>query len=188
MQLEAATLPPDAVEVGRIGDAHGIMGAFWVLAHSAVPEALFSTKRWFIEMRSKNPKAPKGVFSLPVAQAKEQGDGIVARCAEVQTRGDAELLKGAQVFVPRSSFPTLPEGEFYWVDLIGLAVVNREGLHLGTVKSLLSTGPQSVIVMDFEGPDGAPAERMIPFVDAYVIKVSLADKRIDVDWLPEYDV
>ncbi len=62
--------------------------------------------------------------------------------------------QGAHIFIARSSFPTPAEGEFYWVDLIGLAVVNREGVALGQVKDLLSNGPQDVLVVsdDSQGP------------------------------------
>ena len=63
---------------------------------------------------------------------------------------EAEALRGAQGFVPRSSFPTAGDDEYYWVDLIGLDVVNREGVALGRVKDLMATGPQTVLVLQYE--------------------------------------
>jgi 16S rRNA processing protein RimM len=104
---------------------------------------------------------------------------------EIDDRNAAEALKGARVFVPRSSFPTPATDEYYWVDLLGLEVVNREGLALGSVSDLLSTGPQTVLVVAFEA-DGKPQERMIPFVSAYVDGVDLPGRRITVDWQPDY--
>jgi 16S rRNA processing protein RimM len=71
------------------------------------------------------------------------------------------------------------------VDLIGLQVVNREGLVLGEVRELMATGPQTVLVVGYEEA-GKPAERMIPFVSAYVDQVDLAARRITVDWQPDY--
>jgi len=53
------------------------------------------------------------------------------------------------------------------------------------VRELLSTGPQTVLVISYE-QDGKPAERMIPFVSAYVDDVDLAARRIRVDWQPDY--
>ena len=97
----------------------------------------------------------------------------------------AEALRGARIFVPRSSFPSTSEDEFYWVDLIGLSVVNREGVALGQVQELMSTGPQTVLVLAYE-QDGKAQERMIPFVSAFVDKVDLPEKRITVDWQPDY--
>ena len=69
--------------------------------------------------------------------------------------------------------------------MIGLAVVNREGVELGTVTDLMATGPQQVLVIGYEA-DGKAQERMIPFVDAYVDEVDLQAKRITVDWQPDY--
>ena len=85
----------------------------------------------------------------------------------------------------RSSFPTPDSDEYYWVDLIGLEVVNREGLALGSVKELLSTGPQTVLVIEYT-EDGKTLERMIPFVSAYVDQVDLPGRRIMVDWQADY--
>ena len=110
---------------------------------------------------------------------------MVASAQEVPDRNAAEALKGARIFIARSSFPTPDEGEYYWVDLIGLAVVNREGVELGTVTDLMATGPQQVLVIGYEA-DGKAQERMIPFVDAYVDEVNLQAKRITVDWQPDY--
>ena len=87
--------------------------------------------------------------------------------------------------MPRESFPATSDDEYYWVDLIGLAVVNREGVALGTVSELLPTGPQTTLVLSYEH-EGKPCERMIPFVSAYVDKVDLAGRRITVDWQPDY--
>jgi 16S rRNA processing protein RimM len=103
----------------------------------------------------------------------------------VEDRTAAETLRGARVFVPRSSFPTAAKDEFYWVDLLGLDVVNREGVALGRVKELLSTGPQTVLVIEYE-QEGQPQERMIPFVSAYVDAVDLPGRRITVDWQADY--
>ncbi|MCL4771728.1 MAG: PRC-barrel domain-containing protein, partial [Burkholderiaceae bacterium] len=68
---------------------------------------------------------------------------------------------------------------------IGLEVINREGVSLGEVRDLLSTGPQTVLVLQQEQGD-KPIERMIPFVAAFVDQVDLAGRRITVDWQPDY--
>ncbi|TFY97586.1 ribosome maturation factor RimM [Ramlibacter humi] len=185
-QLEPAELPADAIEVGRIHDAWGIKGWFKVLPHSASPEALFSSKRWFLQPSEKAAKPPfSGTVLLRVREAKEHSDSIVATAQDIDDRNAAELLKGSRIFVPRSSFPTAGDDEYYWVDLIGLQVVNREGVALGEVRDLMATGPQTVLVVGYEH-EGKPAERMIPFVSAYVDDVDLPGKRITVDWQPDY--
>jgi 16S rRNA processing protein RimM len=183
--LEAAELPADAIEVGRIADAWGIKGWFKVLPHSASPEALFSSKRWYLQPSEKGAKTFSGTVLLRVKEANEHSDTVVANAHEVDDRNAAEALKGARIFVPRSSFPTASTDEYYWVDLIGLQVVNREGVALGQVKELLSTGPQTVLVIEYP-EDGKVLERMIPFVSVYVDNVDLPGKRITVDWQADY--
>jgi 16S rRNA processing protein RimM len=189
--FEPAQLPPDAIEVGRIGEAWGIKGWFKIIAYSASPEALFSSKSYYLlppEPRSgvvhKEP-----LFKTPqlfkIRTAKEHSDGIVAQADGVDDRTTAELLRNCRIFIARSSFPTAGKDEFYWVDLMGCQVVNREGLALGIVKDLIATGPQTVVVAErMEGDK--PLETLIPFVDAYIDSVSLADKRITVDWQLDY--
>ena len=189
--------PDDAIEVGRIIDAWGIKGGFKVQAFSADPQALFSSRRWFLKRADAGVPRPGSVpvrtplpGLLKITQAKEQGDYVVATAQEVSDRNAAEALKGASVFVSRSSFPTADTDEFYWVDLIGLNVENREGAPLGQVQDLIDTGPHCVLRV--RRPDAAAdakpdeAERLIPFVSAYVDQVDLPGRRIVVDWGLDY--
>lgn len=183
--IEPADLPADAVEVGRIADAWGVKGWFKVLPHSADPQALFSSKRWYLQPSERGAKTFSGTVLLRVREARDHSDAVVARAEAVEDRDTAELLRGARIFVPRSAFPTAGDDEFYWVDLLGLDVVNREGVPLGRVKDLMSTGPQTVLVLEYEH-EGKPQERMLPFVSAYVDGVDLPGRRITVDWQPDY--
>lgn len=187
------TWPDDAVEVGRIVDAWGVKGWIKVQPYSADPQALFSSKRWFFQppedrfAKPRPPGAPAWPSLLRVSQSKDHGDVIVAQVHDVADRSAAEALKGGRVFVSRASFPTADANEFYWVDLVGLAVVSRAGESLGQVVDLLDTGAHSVLRI--EDRSGAkPVERLIPFVDAYVDAVDLPGRRITVDWSPDWDL
>ena len=184
-ELESAALPEDAVEVGRIADAWGIKGWFKVIAHSADPEALFTAKQWFLLPAEKGAKNFTGTVMLPVKQVRPHSDTIVAMSPAVPNRNAAEALRGARIFIAREHFPKTEDGEFYWVDLMGLQVRNREGVDLGVVKDLLATGPQTTLVLGLE-VDGKEQERMIPFVDAYIDQVDLAAKIIVADWQLDY--
>ena len=185
--LEPAELPADAVEVGRILEAWGIRGWFKVQPHSASPEALFSSRRWFLLPTERGNKTFTGTCRLSIREAKDHSDSVVASAHDVDDRSAAEALRGARIFISRASFPTPGPDEFYWVDLIGLEVLNREGAALGQVRELLSTGPQTVLVIEAPGADGEkPVERMIPFVSAFVDTVDQATRRITVDWQADY--
>lgn len=183
--LEAAELPADAIEVGRILDAWGIKGWFKVLPYSADPEALFSSKRWFLMPTEKGAKTFEGVRKLTIKEAKIHSDTVVACAQLVDDRSTADALRGARIFVAKSSFPSLKADQYYWVDLIGLEVVNREGLSLGHVRDLLSSGLQTALVVDSE-QGGETQQRMIPFVAVYVDDVDLSARRILVDWQLDY--
>lgn len=78
--------------------------------------------------------------------------GAIARFAEVSDRNQAEALRGTLLTVPRSALPPLEEGEYYHVDLIGLAAVSDEGEPLGTVIAVENFGAGDVI--EIERPDG----------------------------------
>jgi 16S rRNA processing protein RimM len=189
----AASLPDDAIELGRIQEAWGIKGWVRILPHSADTSALFESSQWFLqppEARfARGFCAFSGGVRVVVAEIKAHSDGIVARIEGLDDRNGAEALKGVRIYLPRSAFPTTPDGEYYWVDLIGLTVVNREGVHLGVVRDLMPTGPNSVLVMEYtETVDGKEqtAERMIPFVAAYIDDVDLKARRITADWGLDY--
>jgi 16S rRNA processing protein RimM len=183
--------PDDAVEVGRILDAWGVKGWFKVQPFAADPQALFSSRRWFLAPPDgPAPKRAVAAGSLPrllkITGARDHNDLVVAQAQDIADRASAEALRGARVFVSRASFPTPDADEFYWVDLIGLDVVNLQGESLGRVVGLLDTGPHSVLrVAPGEGVAEAD-ERLIPFVGAYVSEVKLAERRVIVDWGLDY--
>ncbi len=189
----ATSLPDDAVELGRIQDAWGVKGWVRIHPHSADTSALLASSDWYLqppEARfARGFSAFSGHVQAHVAEIKTHSDGIVARLEGVDDRNAAEALKGVRISVPRSAFPPAADGEFYWVDLIGLDVVNREGVHLGVVRDLMPTGPTSVLVMEYtETVDGVDkiAERMVPFVAAYIDDVDLKARRITADWQTDY--
>ena len=222
---EEPSLPEDAVEVGRILGAWGIKGGIKVMPFASDPQALFASRRWFLKpAETPRPPAPaetgppaagaapgpapgrktpaqRAALAAPmpaflnVHGVRDQGDAIVALAPEIADRDAAEAMKGARIFISRASFPAPEEDEFYWVDLIGLAVFNREGAALGEVVGLIDTGPHCVLRVkpaSAEGEGGeAPAEpaadeRLIPFVEAYVDSVDIAGRRIVVDWGLDY--
>lgn len=109
---------------------------------------------------------------------KMHGDGLVVALEGVADRTAAEALKGVLVGAPRNSLPATGEDEFYWGDLLGLAVVNSAGERLGKVAGLIETGANDVlrVVADDE------SERLLPFVAAVVLEVDKEAGLIRVEW------
>jgi len=170
--------PADAIEVGRVAGAWGIKGWIKVQPYAEDPQALFSSRRWFLRPPEGPGAAPAMPALLRIADSRTHGALVVAAAQEVPDRDAAEALRGARIFVSRASFPTADDDEYYWVDLLGCEVINREGQSLGRVSELTDTGVHSVLhVQPSEGD-----ERLIPFVLAYVDDVDLGARRIRVDW------
>lgn len=182
----SAAWPEDALEVGRIGEAWGLKGGFRVFAYAEPPLALLAASRW--HLRPADEPRPAAAPSIPplleIVSVRARGDGYVASSPSVTDRTAAEALRGARIFVARSEFPVPDADEFYWVDLIGMAVVNRAEVVLGSVVGLLDNGAHSVLRVQRLGE--AAAELLIPFVSVYVDQVDLPARRIEVDWELDY--
>ena len=194
LNLKPSALPDDSIEVGRILDAWGVKGWLKILPHSTEPNALLDAKSWFLQAPDTKFRpgfsAFTGTVTITVDEAKTHSDSLVAKIDGLDDRNDAEALRGCRIFLPRSAFPKASKDEYYWVDLIGLNVVNREGFALGCVRDLMATGPNSVLCVEHlalqEDGSSKADERMIPFVSAYVDSVDTAGKLITVDWQPDY--
>ncbi len=170
--------------VGRILDAWGIRGAVKVQPYASDGAALRDVKQWWIER--------DGTWEpLEVLSAKTHGEAVTATLTGYTERGVAERLKGIEVWIARSRFPPLSDDEYYWVDLIGLNVVNVEGRGLGVVRSMLDNGAHAILEVGPAAADGVPAPSvktiLIPFVERYVRSVERDQSRIVVEWGPEYE-
>lgn len=169
-------------------DAWGLKGWIKVKPFASDPQALFSSRRWFLKPSEKTSVARPATVVKPlppvlrITQVKEHGEVVVALAQEVPDRDAAETLRGARVFIGRSSFPAAGADEYYWIDLIGMNVVNRQAEPLGSVAGLIDTGPHSVLRVAPEGVADEAGERLIPFVAAYIDDVSLEQRLITVDW------
>jgi len=116
-----------------------------------------------------------------LVEGRRHGEGLVGRFEGVQDRESAAALVGAELAVPRDRLPATGEGEYYWADLVGLEVVNREGVGLGRVERMMATGANDVMVVSGE------RERLLPFLPGrFVDEVDLDGGRIVVDWDPEF--
>ena len=188
----ATALPEDAVELGRLGAPWGVKGWLKLVPYSADADVLLSTQDWVLCPPSgrfgRGFTTFAGAVSVRVRACKPHGDGLVVQLQGLDDRDLANRLKGCSVWVSRVEVPPLPDDEYYWVDLIGATVTNREGLCLGQVRDLMATGPHSVLVVqDADAEDETPAaEVLIPFVPVYVDAVDVAARRIAVDWQADY--
>ncbi len=181
--------------MGRIVAPWGIKG--WVKVHAYTDDKTILLDRsvWGIRPRSgsKPAKGTEGADwrEYSIASSREHGATLVAQLDGIADREAAALLKGADVGVPRTALPAKAKDELYYSDLVGLSVVNRQGVRLGQVSKVQDFGAHPVLSVienaAGEASGAKPAvERMIPFVAAYVDAVDVAAGRIDVDWQVDY--
>ena len=115
--------------------------------------------------------------SVEVAEGQRHGKSVILRLEGFDDRDQAMRLIGTEIGADRSELPEPEDGHFYWSDLTGLTVVDRDGTELGKVKDMLETGAHDVMVVEGE------QKRLIPFVtDEVVLNVDLNEKVINVDW------
>ena len=137
----------------------------WVKVVGAELETLAAVPRWWISGEER-----------AVEETKLHSGTLLARLAGIGSREQALGLKGKTVAVPRAALPSLGEGQYYRADLVGLEVVNAQGLVLGVVKGMFSNGARDVMELSGE------KTRLLPWVPVVVKKVDLPKKQIDVDW------
>jgi len=107
--------------------------------------------------------------ALTLKSARAGPNGTIARFAEVTDRNAAEALRGTELTVPRAALPPLGEGEYYHVDLIGLAAVTATGEPLGRVVAVDNFGAGDVLEIECPADEKGRAKRfMVPMRPAAV--------------------
>jgi 16S rRNA processing protein RimM len=160
--------------LGRVAGAFGVRGELKLLSWTDPRDALFKYQPWIL-------RAGESEREVSGVRGRDTGKLVVAAFPGVDTREGAEAMNGTEIWVPRDRLPPPSPGEYYWVDLEGLAVETVEGQALGTVSHLFDTGANDVMVV------AGDRERLIPFVtDQYVKSVDFQAGRIVVDWDPEF--
>ena len=166
----------DLVVLGRISGLYGVRGWVKVFSHTEPRERIVQYSPWQVRLGG-----PSGEWrSMVVAEGRRHGKGVIVRLEGIDDRDVAARLMEAEIAIHRDQLPELEPGDYYWTDLQGLEVVNREGVTLGRVDHLFETGANDVLVVLGE------RERLIPYTDDTVLGVDLEAGRIEVDWDPEF--
>ena len=155
----------EEIVLGRISGLFGVRGWVKIFSYSDPPANICAYASWRL-----------AETEYRVAGCRAHGKGIIAKLAEIDDRDAAAALIGSDIRVPRSALPPPQEDEFYWSDLVGARVVNREGDELGRVDYLFATGANDVMAVKGE------RERLLPFIAEVIEAVDLDQGTIRVDW------
>jgi len=166
---------PDAcVTIGRIVGVHGIKG--YVKVHCEADSFSVLASGHSVIVRD-----PKGAIrELKIVDARPQGKMLLLLLKGVSDRNTAEILRGSDLLVEKSSLPELEPDTYYWADIAGMSVVSVDGQPVGTVASLIETGSNDVYVV--KTPDAG--EILIPAIASVVLEIDLNRKIMRVD-LPD---
>lgn len=153
----------DLIQVGRVAGAFGVRGEVRITSFTAEPSALLDYR---------DLKREDGSVGLTLLSGRPAKGGVVARAREIETREQAEALRGLKLFIPRSSLPEPDEDEFYVTDLIGLSVETPDGAKLGTIRSVQDFGAGDLLEI---APADGGATWYLPFTKAAVPEVRIGD-------------
>jgi 16S rRNA processing protein RimM len=166
--------------IGQITSVFGVKGWLKVYSYTDPKEGILDYQNWTLVHNGKR-------ISAKLEEGRRQGQGIVVRLKGVDDRDVARTYCGADITVPTTELPELPEGEFYWHQLEGLTVYTVDGQCLGLVDHMIETGANDVLVVRATDASIDQRERLIPYLpDQAVKQVSLAESTITVDWDPEF--
>ena len=169
------------VILGKVGAVYGIKG--WLKIHSFTgdQEAILDYFPWSLKLGNKTQ-------SVEITDWRKHSNGLIVKVAGIDDRDKAQGLVGSEILVNEIALPDLPEGEFYWRDLIGMSVVTTKGYDLGKVSDIMETGANDVLVVKANQNDGfSKKERLIPYLfEQVIISVNAEDKQICVDWDPGF--
>jgi 16S rRNA processing protein RimM len=159
----------DPVIIGSFGKTFGVRG--WIKVNSFVDprSSILALNPWLIQ---RNGSWEEFCFE----DSREHADSIVVKLPNCESPEEARNFTNIKIGVLREQLPKLQAGEYYWEDLVGLKVLNLDGIDLGMVQELIATGANDVLVVIGE------RKRLIPYVSNVMNKVDLAKKIIYVDW------
>ncbi|MBB4726795.1 ribosome maturation factor RimM [Xanthomonas arboricola] len=161
--------------LGRIVGAFGVKGELKLESWTEPRSAIFRYQPWVVRTPSGQESVVSGV------RGRDQGKNLIAVFPDVTDRDTVEAMHGTEIYVARSVLPPPKPDEYYWVDLEELQVETVEGVKLGTVSHLFSTGSNDVMVVRGD------RERLVPFVlPDFVKSVDFEANLIVVDWDPDF--
>lgn len=166
----------EMIVIAKVGATYRLKGELKLYVLSDSIETALSYGQWHIKKAS-----DRSWSALTGESVSRVGDKLIIQFADAVVKEVAAKYTNALLAVPRSVLKDTAEDEYYWVDLIGMQVVNKEGQPFGQVYDILDTGANEVLCCKHKDQP-----YLIPFVNNYVIDVNKDQKLITVDWQYDY--
>lgn len=165
------------IPIGKIGAPYGIKGWLKIQTYTEFSLNILDYQPWYIAQGN-------DWEMLNDVKGRLHGQTVIVKFPHIDTPEKARLLTGKIIAVPRDHFPALSKDEYYWTDLEGLSVINKNGEVLGKVIYLMESGAHDVLVIrEQEKPSTKCKEIAIPYLPGKVIlKVDLLAQEIHINW------
>ncbi len=173
------------VVIGQIGAVYGVKGWLKIQSYTGDPEDIFSYSPWTLQSAATRQQSEQAVT---IAEWRRHNKGLIARIDGVNDRDQASRFTGMEISITADELPALAEDEFYWRDLIGMRVKNKQGYDMGVVEQMMPTPANDVLVVRANSNDAfGKSERLIPFIQSeYILDVDSDNQLIQVDWPTDF--
>jgi 16S rRNA processing protein RimM len=163
------------IAIGRLTKPHGVQGELVLLPYVSDLELLPDLANLQVYLRH----GAEPVQERTIATSRLAHKKVLLRLSDCPDLTQAAALRGYEVLIPRQCFPPLPEGEYYWFELEGLAVYASDGRWVGTVTDIIYTRANDVFVVR----DGSQ-ETLVPALKNVVRTIDMARGEIHLFAVP----
>jgi 16S rRNA processing protein RimM len=166
---QAVVVPSGYLAVGQIIGAHGLTGELKVEAYSDFPHRFAPGSVLFLG---------EDLEPVTITSTRPHKTNLLIVLEEINNRNEAEDVRGLWLYVPQAEAATLEEGQYWIHDIIGLQVVTTDGMQLGTITDVMTTGANDVYVVRQARDSGTPVNQgrdiLLPAIADVVEQVDLA--------------
>ena len=155
--------------VGKINGFFGLQGWVKVFSYTNPRTNILNYSPWSI-------KVDGNFQSIDIPSGREQSKTIVAHIKGIDNREDSQKFIGQDIYINKEQLPELTQGEYYWHELIGFDVINKDEEQLGTVDYFVETGANDVLVVK------GKKEYWIPYIEPFLVSIDSKNNKILVDW------
>ena len=155
--------------IGRVVKPHGVRGKMKVEYFGEDLHRFFSYRKIFIEDEK------SGLESYEILEVIPQPPRLILRLKGIEKIEEIEPLIGKKILIEKETLPELEEGEYYWIDLVGIEVETREGKKIGKVREIFSTGAHDVYVVE-----GKRGEIFLPAIEDVIQSIDLRKRVMKV--------
>lgn len=157
------------LEIGQVVGTHGLRGDLKIRLNSGDPDLLLSIKQVHLHL-------PVGeILNLKIIRQIFHKGQVLLRFQGYDSIAMVERLVGGRVLVAEDELPELDAGEYYWGQLHGLEVVDREKGKIGYLKDIFTTAAHDTYVVQ-----GAYGEVLIPAVKEFILAIDLEEQVMKV--------